>query len=74
MWRSWERAYVAKRVHEETYGAEMSIACVGDNMEIPEMMDLQSLGWEGIPWRREKLPTPVFWPGEFRKLPTSIVS
>lgn len=40
MWRSWERAYVAKRVHEETYGAEMSIACVGDNMEIPEMMDL----------------------------------
>ena len=23
--------------------------------------------WIGkIPWRREKLPTPVFWPGEFR--------
>ena len=22
-----------------------------------------SLGWE-IPWRRERLPTPVFWPGE----------
>ena len=22
--------------------------------------------WVGtIPWRREKLPTPVFWPGEF---------
>ena len=21
-----------------------------------------------IPWRREKLPTPVFWPGEFRGL------
>ena len=25
---------------------------------------VQSLGWE-IPWRRESLPTPVFWPGEF---------
>ena len=23
--------------------------------------------WAGkIPWRRERLPTPVFWPGEFR--------
>ena len=22
--------------------------------------------WDGkIPWRRERLPTPVFWPGEF---------
>ena len=25
--------------------------------------------WVGkIPWRREKLPTPVFWPGEFHGL------
>ena len=25
--------------------------------------------WVGkIPWRRERLPTPVFWPGEFRGL------
>ena len=25
--------------------------------------------WVGkIPWRRERLPTPVFWPGEFNKL------
>ena len=25
--------------------------------------------WVGkIPWRREKLPTPVFWPGEFHEL------
>ena len=21
-----------------------------------------------IPWRREQLPTPVFWPGEFHEL------
>ena len=26
-----------------------------------------SLGWED-PWRRERLPTPVFWPGEFHVL------
>ena len=26
-----------------------------------------SLGWED-PWRRERLPTPVFWPGEFHGL------
>ena len=25
------------------------------------------LGWED-PWRRERLPTPVFWPGEFHGL------
>ena len=28
---------------------------------------VRSLGWEN-PWRRERLPTPVFWPGEFRGL------
>ena len=28
---------------------------------------VQSLGWED-PWRRERLPTPVFWPGEFHEL------
>ena len=28
-----------------------------------------SLGWENlIPWRRVRLPTPVFWPGEFHGL------
>ena len=25
---------------------------------------VRSLGWKD-PWRRERLPTPVFWPGEF---------
>ena len=25
--------------------------------------------WDGkMPWRRERLPTPVFWPGEFHGL------
>ena len=27
-----------------------------------------SLGWEEIPWRRDRLPTPVYWPGEFHGL------
>ena len=25
---------------------------------------VRSLGWE-IPWRRERLATPIVWPGEF---------
>ena len=29
---------------------------VGDLVSIP--------GLERFPWRRERLPTPVFWPGE----------
>ena len=28
---------------------------------------VQSLSWED-PWRKERLPTPVFWPGEFNGL------
>ena len=34
---------------------------------LPAMWDtwVQSLGWVGKIWRREQLPTPVFWPGEF---------
>ena len=32
-----------------------------------------SLGWE-IPWKRERLPTPVFWPGEFIQSMGSIQS
>ena len=28
---------------------------------------VRSLGWED-PWRRERLPTPVFWPGELHGL------
>ena len=31
--------------------------------------DLGSDPWVGkIPWRRERLPTPIFWPGEFHEL------
>ena len=36
---------------------------------LPAMWEtwVQSLGWED-PQRRERLPTPVFWPGEFHGL------
>ena len=31
--------------------------------------------WVGkIPWRRERLPTPVVWPGEFHGLPMGSAS
>ena len=33
---------------------------------LPAMWKLGFDPWVGkIPWRRERLPTPVFWPGEF---------
>ena len=35
----------------------------------PAMRELGFDPWIGkIPWRRERLPTPVFWPGEFHGL------
>ena len=36
---------------------------------LPAMWEtwVQSLGWED-PWRRERLPTPVLWPGDFHRL------
>ena len=39
----------------------------------PAMLgDLGSIpGLGKIPWRRERLPTPVFWPGEFQGLYSS---
>ena len=33
----------------------------------PAMQETWVPSWVGkIPWRRERLPTPVFWPGELR--------
>ena len=35
----------------------------------PAMQETWVQSWVGkIPWRRERLPTPVFWPGEFHGL------
>ena len=38
------------------------------NLPTMQETQVQSLGWKEIPWRREWLPTPVFWPGEFHGL------
>ena len=35
----------------------------------PAMWETRVQSWVGkIPWRRERLPTPVFWPREFHGL------
>ena len=39
---------------------------------VAQLVKNQPIMWETwvgkIPWRRERLPTPVFWPGEFHGL------
>jgi len=49
------------------YSWASSMAQLAKNL--PSMWETwaQSLGWEDA-WRRERLPTPVFWPGEFHEL------
>ena len=35
----------------------------------PAIQETWVRSWVGkIPWRKERLPTPVFWPGEFHEL------
>ena len=43
------------------------IAQLVKNLPAEQETWVQSLGWED-PWRRERLPSPVFWPGEFHGL------
>ena len=53
------------------YPLQYSCACLVAQLvkNLPAMRDtwVQFLGWED-PQRRERLPTPVFWPGEFHGL------
>ena len=46
------------------YLADYIVAQLVKNL--PAMWEtwVRAQGWED-PWRRERLPTPVFWPGEF---------
>ena len=40
-----------------------------DKISVCNVGGLGFYPWVGkIPWRRERLPTPVFWPGEFHEL------
>ena len=43
------------------------VAQLGENLSAVQETWVLSLGLED-PWRRERLPTPVFWPGEFHGL------
>ena len=43
------------------------VAQLVKNLPIMQETWVRSLGWE-IPWRRERLPTPMFFPGEFHRL------
>ena len=62
--------------HPETIGRNSIILGLkegfpgrSDGQDPPAMRDTGFDPWVGkIPWRREGLPTPVFWPGEFQGL------
>ena len=56
-----EYIYVYTSIH-----ASMVAQLVKNSLAMQETW-VQSLGWK-IPWRRGRLPTPVFWPGEFHGL------
>ena len=43
------------------------VAQLVKNLPTMREIRIQSLGWK-ILWRREQLPTPVFWPAEFHGL------
>ena len=48
---------------------EMGFPCGSTGKESAcNVGDLDSIHVGKIPWRREKLPTPGFWPGEFHGL------
>ena len=50
--------------HLREYGADREVPAF---LVIVDKVGLDP--WVGkIPWRRESLPAPVFWPGEFRGL------
>ena len=43
------------------------VAQLVKNLPAMQETPVRSLGWK-IPWRKERLPTPVFWPGGFHGL------
>ena len=50
-------------------GVKNTPAKAGDTRDVGSMGCAKISPWVGeIPWRKEWLPTPVFWPGEFHGL------
>ena len=53
-------------IHSEYVGASLVAQLVKN---LPAMQETWVWSWVGkTPWRRERIPTPVFWPGEFHGL------
>ena len=46
---------------------QVFVAQLVKNLHAMQETWVRSLGWEDL-WRRERLSTPVFWPGEFHGL------
>ena len=47
----------------------MGFSCGSAIKNLPALQETWVQLWtRKIPWRRERLPTPVFWPGEFHEL------
>ena len=55
-----------KATHSSILGLPL-VAQLVKNLSAMRETWVRSLGWED-PWRRERLATPVFWPGEFHGL------
>ena len=62
----WYQRSVASAWFNHNYWAFL-IAQLVKNLPAMRETWVWTLGWED-PWRRERLPTPVFWPGEFHGL------
>ena len=54
-------------IHDLVPSSASFVAQLVKNLPTVQETWVQSLGWED-PWSRERLPTPVFWPGEFHGL------
>ena len=47
---------------------DVSLLLAQLGLNLPTMGETWFDPWVGkIPWRRERVPTPVFWPGEFQE-------
>ena len=55
--------------HNEPYNNIMAFLVAPLEKNLPAVQETWFDPWVGkIPWRKEQLPTPVFWPREFHGL------